>query len=152
MSTRALYTFIDPEFKDVPPINIYKHHDGYPDGAADHIEAALKYAWELPRFEADEFAAAFCAATKVAGLEAVKDYPHMRGGGTRVLPSGDPKLIAPKYCSDIEYRYEITAKGGKLYVKAYSVNCWGVKCKQKLLYKGSDLVALAQCESGGRDV
>src|SRR3954467_14029413 len=63
MSTRALYTFIDPE-REQDTFHVYKHHDGYPKGAAQHIEAALAYAWPLPRFEADEFAAAFAAANK----------------------------------------------------------------------------------------
>ncbi len=77
MSTRALYTFIDPETKQ--SYHVYRHHDGYPSGAAQHIRAALAYAWKLPRFEADEFAAAFVAANKGSTwrdreLELLREY------------------------------------------------------------------------------
>jgi acylphosphatase len=66
MSTRATYTFRDNSGNslDGGPIHVYKHHDGYPTGAAQWIEAALDHAWSLPRFEASDFAAAFVAANK----------------------------------------------------------------------------------------
>jgi hypothetical protein len=60
MSTRACYTFKDKH----NTIHVYKHNDGYPTGAAEHIARALPYAWPLPRFEAVDFAAAFVAANK----------------------------------------------------------------------------------------
>ena len=62
MSTRAMYEFKDAGGKRI----VYVHHDGYPTGAADKFERTLKsnLAWALPRFEADEFAAAFVAANK----------------------------------------------------------------------------------------
>jgi hypothetical protein len=66
MSTRACYTFID----ETEEVHVYKHSDGYPTGAAEFIIAALEFAWPLPRFEADEFAAAFVAANKVWWLQA----------------------------------------------------------------------------------
>jgi hypothetical protein len=59
MSTGALYTFKDAHSS----WNVYKHH-GYPSGAAVAIVNGLLYAWMLPRFEADEFAAAFIAGNK----------------------------------------------------------------------------------------
>jgi|11BtaG_2_1085332.scaffolds.fasta_scaffold00403_13 hypothetical protein len=62
MGTRAVYFFYDEDFQDL--YGVYKHYDNYPSGAASHIEAAKEYAWQLPRFEADEFAAAFVAANK----------------------------------------------------------------------------------------
>ena len=43
-------------------VTVYEHSDGYPDGAVCWITKALEYAWPLPRFEVDEFAAAFVAA------------------------------------------------------------------------------------------
>ena len=66
MSTRACYRFISDEGPTgwPGPITVYKHSDGYPSGAAEWIEAAKEYAWPLPRFEHDEFAAAFVAANK----------------------------------------------------------------------------------------
>ena len=60
MGTRAIYIFED-EHEEVA---VYKHYDNYPLGAVDFIEDAKAYAWEFPRFEADEFAAAFVAANK----------------------------------------------------------------------------------------
>jgi hypothetical protein len=62
MSTRALYTFRSDDGTE--EYHVYKHSDGYPTGAADAICAALPFAWPLPRYEADEFAAAFVAANK----------------------------------------------------------------------------------------
>lgn len=65
MGTRAIYQFND---SDVTAWGdkcfVYKHYDNYPQGAVDFIENAKGYAWGLPRFEADEFAAAFVAANK----------------------------------------------------------------------------------------
>lgn len=65
MSTRAIYVFSN-NFDDPtePMYAVYKHHDGYPEGAREFIKNAFPLAWELPRFEADEFAAAFVAANK----------------------------------------------------------------------------------------
>jgi hypothetical protein len=64
MSTRACYRFIDPDTNDPEVVTVYKHSDGYPDGAVCWITKALEHAWPLPRFEADELAAAFVAANK----------------------------------------------------------------------------------------
>jgi len=121
MSTRALYTFIDPETKET--FHVYKHHDGYPEGAKRWIKAALAYAWTLPRFEADEFAAAFVAANKSGG------------GGVRLQQSGSVYAVAPP---DIEFRYEITLKGRVLQITAFATNFWEVRSKasEKRFYKG----------------
>lgn len=109
MSTRALYTFKGS--KELPGnFNIYKHHDGYPTGALNVLQETLKYAWELPRYESDEFAAAFCTAGKMQSPTS--------GGGVRLMPGGDPAKVADKHCGDIEYRYEISLKGTDLHVKA----------------------------------
>ena len=70
MGTRAIYIFED-EHEEVWA---YKHYDNYPRGAADFIEDAKEYAWAFPRFEADEFAAAFVAANK-----------NPRGGEVRLI-------------------------------------------------------------------
>ena len=129
MSTRALYTIIDADIKARPAEqtryglrpavkaskgdawNVYIHGDGYPTGAADYVKRAQAYAWDLPRFEADEFAAALCASAK----EGIK------GGNARLMPQGKALAVAARYCADIEYRYEIRATG----IKAYAVNAWG---------------------------
>lgn len=107
MSTRAVYTFKDQD----QTIHVYKHHDGYPTGAAQWIAAALPHAWPLPRFEANEFSAAFVAGNKGGN-----------GGGVRLIQSGDVREVAP---GDIEYRYEISqGKDGALRVKAWDTNYW----------------------------
>jgi len=142
MSTRALYSVFDGSAK-LPAANIYIHHDGYPSGALDHIKAALRFAWPLPRFEADEFAAALCAGRKASYamefIEAIeretkgekhpsdwhtpakardmlRDYV---GGGVRVFKSG-----APIKCdaADIEYRYEIRHDGKNLKIRAFATH------------------------------
>lgn len=61
MSTRAIYSF-ETEYGVV---HVYKQHDGYPTGAADALKAAQAFAWPLPRYEGDDFAAAFVAANKM---------------------------------------------------------------------------------------
>ena len=73
MSTRGIYIFKSNENEEY---RVYKHHDNYPSGACEFIVDALKLAWPLPRFEADECAAAFIAANK--------DCP----GGVRLVPHG----------------------------------------------------------------
>lgn len=93
MSTRALFSFKDSDSL----ITVYKHYDGYPEkrGAYGFIAKAVGFAWELPRFEADDFAAAFVAANKKQG-----------GGDIRLLSAdatnGD--------VLGIEYEYTITAE------------------------------------------
>ena len=103
MSTRAIYSFKDERELH----HVYKHHDGYPSGAAGFIANALSLAWPLPRFEADEFAASFVAANKGSA------------GGVRLLHSGDWKDVAP---GDVEYRYHINVQGSRLHVAAYAVH------------------------------
>lgn len=106
MATRALYTFLPTNNVEMP-FHVYIHHDGNPRCAVPKIAAALKIAWMLPRYEHDEFAAAFIAANK--------DGP----GHVRLLPAADKwERVAP---ADIEYRYEIYALGGKLFARGYDV-------------------------------
>lgn len=105
MSTRGLYNFGEG-------INVYVHSDNYPSGARDKITNALHLAWDLPRFEPDEFAAAFVAGNK----------PH--GGGVRLMPTGRATAIAKKHCADVEYIYVIRAVDTVLYATVY--NCLGM--------------------------
>lgn len=99
MSTRAVYSFKDKSGTH----HVYKHHDGYPEGAAEAIQNARASAWPLPRFEADEFAAAFAAGNKGSS------------GGVRLTQG-------PERHGDLEYRYVITFKDGQLWVTAYDVD------------------------------
>lgn len=89
MSTRAVYTFMDNQHNDHREFHVYKHCDGYPSGAIEFIEKSLLYAWELPRFEADEFAASFIVANKI------------KGGSVYLTSSYEEH-------SDLVYRYEIS--------------------------------------------
>ena len=86
MSTRATFTFAD----QIDEVTVYKHHDGYPYGAAVSLMATVQSgrAWPQPRWEASEFAAAFVAANK--------DKP----GGIRILSAWDS-------AADIEWHYRI---------------------------------------------
>jgi hypothetical protein len=96
MGTRAVYTFIDQDDRH----SVYKHWDGYPAWACRFIANALPLAWPLPRFEADEFAAAFVAANK--------------------KQAGDLRLTTgPEAHGDLSYRYEICCPGGQLHVRIY---------------------------------
>jgi len=94
MGTRAIYIFEDENEE----VWAYKHYDNYPRGAADFIENAKEFAWELPRFEADEFAAAFVAANK-----------NRRGGEVRLVNAlfkdRDEMLEANHWC---DYHYVIS--------------------------------------------
>jgi hypothetical protein len=102
MSTRGLYTFKDAD----GDYTVFKHWDNYPTSASGYgahlfIANALAYAWQLPRFEADEFAASFIAANKKAG-----------GGDLRLLPAdatnGDTL--------GVEFWYTVEAAGQRLKV------------------------------------
>lgn len=99
MSTRAIYGFTDE--RNPKPLWVYIHYDGYPEGAATYFENAKKMAWDLPRFEADEFAAAFVAANK-------------KGTGAVRLSEG------PETHGDLEYAYLMTQTADKkLHVRAF---------------------------------
>jgi hypothetical protein len=145
MSTRALYTFKGESAADT--WNVYKHHDGYPTGAATTlVDAITFYAWKLPRYEADEFAASFCAAGKshyflrALAAKTAKDragylrFADSNGGGVRMMPQGEPLAVAVKHCGDIEYRYEIfTGNNNELRIRAYSVDAWDAPGAETLL-------------------
>lgn len=87
MSTRATITVADKQ----DSFDIYQHHDGYPDGPhglVRHIAMARRLAWDLPRFEAADFAAAIIAV--------LKD----RGGSTYLTKNADAH-------GDRDYHYRI---------------------------------------------
>lgn len=139
MSTRGIYTFYD----DQDHFNVYRHSDNYPSGAWEAIQNALKLAWELPRYEADEFACSFIAANKnwlQFATKKQKDlYKNMNehslfGGCLRLLHDGRPSEVAPP---DIEYRYEIRCLDGELYIKAFDTNYWDEPRKEKQIFIGS---------------
>jgi hypothetical protein len=96
MGTRAVFTFKD----DFNAYHVYKHWDGYPSGALEAITKTLKFSWELPRFEADEFGASFIAANKA------------EGGDIRLRNTYEGHR-------DLEFRYEVTVKDEELYIVVY---------------------------------
>lgn len=160
MSTRAVYIFHDRDTE----IAVYKHHDGYPSGACEAIRNALPHAWPLPRFEADEFAAAFVAGNKPSGAQraavireqaaTIEDpkvkamrledaaeylpggrYAGYAGGGVRLMASSDKA----NFPGDIEYCYRIGADGrGHLVIEGFAVK-WNRDdvATHKRIFKGS---------------
>lgn len=116
MSTRACYVFKD-RGSNTPGYGVYYHSDGYPTGAADKITRTIesKLAWQFPRWEADEFAAAFIAANKDSG------------GGARLLESANLCDMP----GDIEFLYVFKNNGDAMNadveVEAYSVGNWWEK-------------------------
>ena len=110
MGTRAVYTFIDADVS----FSVYKHWDGYPRSACRFIAKALPLAWPLPRFEADEFAAAFVAANK--------EEP-----GNVYLTSG------PYAHGDLAYSYEVSCREEQLHVRITEV---GYEVPDRLLFEG----------------
>jgi hypothetical protein len=145
VSTRACYRFIPENGPNDWPgiVTVYKHHDGYPSGAAQAIEAALDFAWALPRFEADEFAASFVAAAKQSTSRsrrrqeyetaaeqasgAMKAYyldlaKRAEGGGSVRLVPYEGLDAHKRFASDTAYLYDIRCIGGELQVTAYTTS------------------------------
>lgn len=128
MSTRAIYTFSEGDHS----IHVYKHHDGYPyasynsgrgeAGGLLWIKKAKELAWELPRFEADEFAASFVAANKT------------ESGGCRLITTEHPW----EYASDAEYWYKIKSAVPALdvWVDVLEVD-WSRKLHHNLIMEGA---------------
>ena len=98
MGTRAVITFIDED----NTFHVYKHWDGDPRSILHCIECTKVFAWELPRFEADEFAAAFIAANKTKG-----------GGDIRLTHNYEDH-------SDLEFRYEVRLSRMQLEVRVFT--------------------------------
>ena len=119
MSTRAVYTFKDAD----STVHVYKHHDGYPEGGLSWIANALPHAWDLPRFEADEFAAAFVAANKESG------------GGVRLFPT---RITEPhKFASDAEFHYIIQPGGKTLQITIKKVDWWKDTRQSETIFSGT---------------
>lgn len=102
MGTRAVFTFKN----DHESFSIYKHWDGYPEGAASFLTNAIPFAWKLPRFEPCDFAAAFIAANK------------SNGGGDVYMTTNHEAH------GDLEYFYEIfqSDRNGQMIIHAYHVS------------------------------
>ena len=149
MSTRACYRFFPLNGPNDWPgvVTVYKHHDGYPAGAAQAIEAALDHAWSLPRFEPDEFAAGFVTANKYPhsksnqrrhyedlaaqasaaptdGCDMASYYRKLaetaEGGGYVRLVPYEGLDAYQRFASDIAYLYDIRCVNGKIRVTGYT--------------------------------
>ncbi len=131
MSTRCVITVKDEDGE----FALYRHSDGYPDG--EHgvlagLTSALPYAWSLPRFEADDFAAAIVRAWK------------QNGGNIRLTSGKDAH-------GDIEYHYLVTCEKGVVRVRvqvpqydtAYNVIGWKPKGKAHLIRAIDDPLLMA---------
>ena len=99
MSTRCVITVIG----GAGTFHIYRHSDGYPDtpyGVIADLQKVIDgdFVWNLPRFEADEFAAGIIATLKNDG-----------GGGYRFSKG-------PKYHGDLEYVYVVRSYAGGINV------------------------------------
>lgn len=117
MGTRAIVTLADSTTLERPLV-IYQHWDGYPQGMAISVRNALPIAWPLPRFEADEFAAALLAGSKT------------EGGNLRVLGVGDWRELAP---IDIEYAYVIApGSDGRPYISGMAVSWYAHEWETKI--------------------
>ena len=131
MSTRACYTFTDSQ----GDFHVYKHHDGYPynggvyngerfeGGGLVWIENAKPFAWDLPRFEADDFAASFIMANKDGG------------GGCRLINKAHP--WEEHTDSAYWYKVKIAVPALDVWVDVYSVDWWDDSNRQeKLIMSG----------------
>ena len=118
MSTRGIYTF--KAFGET--FHVYKHSDNYPTGAQEALAAVMSQgkAWDLPRFEADEFAAGFVAANKNGG------------GNVRLAKSRTA-------AADVQYGYTVAQVKGKkaIQLTVTSTDFWGEKATETKLWTGN---------------
>lgn len=117
MGTRGVYTFKEKG----ATFHVYSHWDNYPTGGAQKLQATVTSdkAWKLPRFEADEFAAAFIATNKT------------EGGNFRLQKSRTSAM-------DVEFGYTIwpDPKTHQLMLEVSATNFWGETPSERSLWKG----------------
>ena len=109
MSTRCNIVVKD----EMNSIQLYRHSDGYPNsehGVVEGLKKVGQYAWDLPRFEASDFAAAIIRAMKQHGGNI---YIDGTANGTKTLHG------------DIQYLYtiEMDEKTGAPSLKVESASC-----------------------------
>lgn len=111
MSTRAVIRFLD----DTGVYSLYLSGDAGPDGpngVIAQIVEAFKFTWPLPRFQAGEFAAGFCAANKPSAYESVKELGqatmNLCGGTIRFLNSPANREDVSYIPNDVDYVYNVT--------------------------------------------
>lgn len=119
MSTRATITVRDRKDGN-RAFSIYRHCDGYPDsehGVLEGLKLALSYAWALPRFEEDDFAAAIVAAWKKPAYRPSPGIPDYiaQGGNIRFTEGRDEH-------GNTEYHYEIWPDKDRIAVQCFERN------------------------------
>jgi hypothetical protein len=138
MSTRSIWTFIDKSWEPEREYHVYKHYDGYPAGASAFVINVLlsELAWRWPRFEADEFAAAFIAANKV------------RQGDIRLCKSRtDFTDVGYGYTLWVDYQSAeplVGRSAGTLMIEVAATDYWDDTFSEKVLYTGSVMGFLAE--------
>lgn len=122
MGTRSVWTFVDPESDE--SFHVYRHFDGYPSHAAVSIAlpVLLETVWQLPRFEADEFAAGWVAANKTE--------------------DGNIRLMNNRHSAcDVAYGYTVTMRRvnrmHRLWIVAAEVDFWDDKEEEKEIFSGT---------------
>lgn len=95
MGTRAAITFED----DMGKFTIYQHWDGDPDTIMQNL-STVKKCWDFPRWEADEFGAAYIAT-------------HKTGSGNIRLSRGHTAH------GDLSYSYNVKLAGNALQIDVY---------------------------------
>lgn len=124
MGSRALFSFHDRS-NQINPVNVFMQYEGEPEYAIRFLSRSRLRAWDFPRYEANEFAAAFIAVNKLGA------------GGYRIMPCGDPAVIIPRFCSDIDFRYEIgPCITASPWVSGYAVNALA-QYHERHLFSGS---------------
>ena len=96
MSTRAVYDFIDNGKWAHKSVSIYKHHDGYPNGAIGFILKATEIHVPI----GDEFTN-YRDDTNIRDRLVVGFFVNNVGSGMMEITRGH------KFHGDLEYRYEI---------------------------------------------
>lgn len=124
MGTRSITTFTDERGS----YHIYKHWDGYPENMVPLIFGAQTAAWELPRFEADEYAAAFVSTTKV------------KEGDVRIQ-------LGRTDAADVEFGYTVTCQKGKLHLVITTCDFWDDGTEERVLFSGTEKEARAYAKT-----
>ena len=100
------------------------------------INEAKPFAWPLPRFEADEFAASFVRAHKTDN------------GGVRLINTKEPW----EFSIDSEFWYHISCVDGQLYVSVHAVDWWDEKNRKRTLVMEGPLDELLNKQRSRKEV
>ena|SRR5208282_1495160 len=124
MSTRSTTHFIDSEFSQKPIAIVYRHSDGYPEGAGMDIMKFLKACKKLPDSRLND--PSYLAVKYVVFLADMFNFKYVRSAYIRAASKLDfcSVGILQDDPSDIEYRYVIDC--GNLVKGLPTVTCYAV--------------------------